>query len=236
MARHNLACGARHRALGDAEVVWRFLGIALAERGAEAFAQAAAQVAKQPTLPAHIDRSVIDAIPDAPGVYLFHGENGTPLYVGKSITMRTRVMSHFADDVRSAKQMQLAREVRSIEWERTAGELGALLREAALVKELLPVFNRRLRRAADLCSFSLVPEGGPSSELRLVSLERLDAACLPQLYGLFRSRRTALNALRTLADEHALFLQTLGYDNTRGVKGAGLRHQIQRCAGTCAGA
>ena len=61
--------------------------------------------------------------------------------------MRSRVMSHFADDLRSARQMQLAREVRSIDWERTAGELGATLREAALVKELLPAFNRKSRRA-----------------------------------------------------------------------------------------
>lgn len=147
MARHHLECRARHRALGDAEVVWRFLGIALAERGAEAFARAATQLAKLPTLPNHIDRSAIDAVPDSPGVYVLHGENGTPLYVGRSNTMRSRVMSHFADNLRSAKQMQLAREVRSIEWERTAGELGALLREAELVKELLPAFNRRSRRA-----------------------------------------------------------------------------------------
>jgi DNA polymerase-3 subunit epsilon len=165
MARHNLACSARHRALGDAEVVWQFLLSAGAERGEEALAHAARLVAKQPTLPAHIDRSIIDAIPDEPGVYLFHGEGGAPLYVGKSVAMRTRVLSHFADDVRSTKEMQLAREVRTIEWQRTAGELGALLREAELVTQLLPVYNRRLRRAADLCSFSLASP----SELRLVA-------------------------------------------------------------------
>ena len=88
-------------------------------------------------------------------MYLFHGENGATLYVGKSVAMRTRVLSHFADDLRSSKEMQLSRELRSIEWQRTAGELGALLKEAELVKQLLPPYNRRLRRAAGLCSFSL---------------------------------------------------------------------------------
>ena len=146
--RHGLECRARHRAMGDAEAVWQFLRVAQAERGEEVLAVAARQVAKQPTLPAHIDRAMVDAIPDAPGVYLFYGEGAAPLYVGKSIAMRTRVLQHFGDDVRSSKEMQLAREVRRIEWQRTAGELGALLREAALVKELLPVFNRQLRRAA----------------------------------------------------------------------------------------
>lgn len=78
------------------------------------------------TLPAHLERAMVDAIPDAPGVYLFYGEGAAPLYVGKSIAMRTRVLQHFDDDVRSSKQMQLVREVRRIEWQRTAGELAAL--------------------------------------------------------------------------------------------------------------
>ena len=49
--------------------------------------------------------------------------------------------------------MQLAR----IEWIETAGELGALLTEARLVKELLPVHNRLLRRAGELCAFRWTP-------------------------------------------------------------------------------
>lgn len=147
MARHGLACDARHRALGDARVVWRFLQAAAADHGREALATAARQLLRQTTLPAHIDRAVIDAIPEAPGVYLFHGEGGAPLYVGKSVALRSRVLQHFSADLRSPKAMQLAGAVRSIEWQRTAGELGALLRAAELVKSLRPVFNRRLRRA-----------------------------------------------------------------------------------------
>jgi len=230
IARHALQCRARHRALGDADAVWQFLRIATAERGEEMVAVAARQVAKQPTLPAHIDRAMVDAIPDAPGVYLLYGEGAAPLYIGKSVAMRTRVLSHFADDVRSSKEMQLAREVRRIEWQRTAGELGALLREAALVKDLLPVFNRQLRRPAELCGFAL-----DAKRLRLV--QDFDAQSLPHLHGLFRSKRAALAALRGLADEHGFCLQTLGFDagSTPAHGRACFRHQIGRCAGLCAG-
>ena len=224
--RHGLECRARHRAMGDAEAVWQFLRVAEAERGEEVLAVAARQVAKQPTLPAHIDRAMVDAVPDAPGVYLFYGEGAAPLYIGKSIAMRTRVLQHFGDDVRSSKEMQLAREVRRIEWQRTAGELGALLREAELVKQLLPVFNRQLRRPAELCGFAL-----DAKQLRLV--RDFDAEGLAHVHGLFRSRRAALEALRGIADEHGLCLQTLGFETTR--KGACFRHQIRRCAGLCAG-
>lgn len=228
--RHGLACRARHRALGDADAVWQFLRIATAERGEDVVQVAARQVAKQPTLPPHLDRAMVDAIPDAPGVYLFYGEGETPLYVGKSIAMRTRVLSHFADDLRSGKEMQLAREVRRIDWQRTAGELGALLREAALVKELLPVFNRKLRRPAQLCGFAL-----DAKRLRLV--EDFSAETLEHVHGLFRSKRAALEALRGLADEHGLCLQALGFDEVpaSGRRRACFRHQIGRCAGLCSG-
>jgi DNA polymerase-3 subunit epsilon len=226
IARHGLACRARHRALGDAEAVWQFLRLAAEERGGEVLDVAARQVAKQASLPPHLERAMVDAIPEAPGVYLLYGETGNPLYVGKSKSMRSRVLAHFADDVRSAREMQLAREVRRVEWQRTAGELGALLREAELVKTLLPVFNRQLRRPAQLCGFAF---DGP--RLRLAT--DFGAEALEQVHGLFRSKRAALTALRGLADKHGLCLQSLGFEPAK--KGACFRHQIARCAGLCAG-
>jgi len=230
IARHGLRCRARHRAMGDADAVWQFLCVAAAEHGAESLGDAARQVAKQPSLPAHVEREAIDAVPESPGVYLFYGEGDAPLYVGKSINMRSRVLSHFADDLRSSREMQLAREVRRIDWQRTAGELGALLREAELVKALTPAFNRQLRRASELCGF--VRDG---ASLRLAGADEIDADAVPHVYGVFRSRRAALAALRGLADEHGLCLQTLGLERAGSRKGACFRHQIRRCNGVCAG-
>ncbi|MGQ0510615.1 MAG: exonuclease domain-containing protein [Betaproteobacteria bacterium] len=229
IARHNLACHARHRAMGDAQAVWQFLRVAADERGAEAVVEAAKALSKLPALPPHISREAVDAIPEAPGVYLFYGEGNTPLYVGKSVEMRSRVLSHFSADVRSAREMQLAREVRRIEWRRSCGELGALLLESTLVKDLLPVFNRQLRRASDLCGFVLRPQG-----LRLARGEEIDAGTVGGLHGVFRTRRAAMEALRGIADEHGLCLQSLGFERGRS-GGACFRHQVRRCAGLCAG-
>jgi len=228
IARHQLQCSSRHRALGDAQAVWRFLRVAAGERGAEELRRVAQQLAQLPALPAHIERSTVDAIPEAPGVYLFYGENDTPLYVGKSVEMRSRVLQHFSGDVRSPREAQIAREIRRIEWRRTGGELGALLLEARLVKELLPVFNRQLRRANDLCGFVFHGDG-----LELVSADQINSQSLPLLCGVFRSKRAAMDALRGLADEHRLCLRTLGFEKKG--KGACFRHQIRRCAGACAG-
>lgn len=44
--------------------------------------------------PEHL-RSFLNDLPTRPWVYLFHGESDTmPLYIGKSINIRSRVLSH----------------------------------------------------------------------------------------------------------------------------------------------
>jgi DNA polymerase-3 subunit epsilon len=222
MARHGIACRARHRALGDADAVWQFLQHARQDHGGEVLSVAARQVAKQPALPPHLDRAVLDAVPEAPGVYLFYGEHGAPLYVGKSRAMRTRVLQHFCSGTHWLPR------VHRVDWRRTTGELGALLLEARLVKELAPAFNRQLRRAEAVCG--VVFDG---RRIRLAAAAEISAETLPFLYGVYRSRRAALNALRSLADAHALCLRALGMESMR--TGACFRHQIGRCAGVCAG-
>ena len=223
IARHGIDCRARHRALPDADAVWQFLRIAAREHGAEVVSVAARQVARQASLPPHLDRDAIDEIPEAPGVYVFYGEAGAPLYVGMSRAMRSRVVRHFS------LSTAWTREVRRIDWQRTVGELGALLREAELVKELEPAYNRRLRRPQSLCGFAF-----DMKRLRLAAPEEIRGETLAFVHGLFRSRRDALRALRGLADEYGLCLQTLGFD-APAREGACWRFQLGRCRGVCAG-
>jgi DNA polymerase-3 subunit epsilon len=229
IARHGIDCRARHRAMGDADALWQFLRIAAREHGEEIVAVAARQIARQATLPPELERAAVDAVPEAPGVYLLYGEGSRPLYIGKSVSMRSRVLAHFYADIRSPKAMQLARAVRRIDWRRTAGELGALLLEARLVKDLAPDFNRQLRAPEGLCGFAF-----DGRRLRLASADEIDAETLPHVRGVFRSKRAARLALRGLADEHRLCLQTLGMDDASR-PGPCFRHQLGRCGGVCAG-
>jgi DNA polymerase III subunit epsilon len=222
IARHGIDCPARHRALGDAEALWDFLSVAAAEHDAEVFDLAARLAARVPSLPPQLDPEVIDEIPDAPGVYVFYGEGGAPLYVGKSRTLRSRVQQHFWS------LSPWTRAVRRIEWRRTAGELGALLLESRLVKELAPAHNRALRKPEAVTGFAF-----DGRRLRLARADEIDVDSLGCLYGPFRSRGAARAALRALADEHRLCLRVLGFDAKR--SGACFRHQLGRCAGACAG-
>ena len=68
-----------------------------------------------------------------------------PLYVGKSRNLRSRVLAHFTGSHKGGQAARMLRETRRVDWVETAGELGALLLEAKLVKQLQPLYNKQLR-------------------------------------------------------------------------------------------
>lgn len=141
--RYGLSCSARHRAQGDAEVLWQFLQKLYAEVDTARIDAAVQAQMDSPSRPAGLSAEVLEAIPEAPGVYLFYDAQGAPLYVGRSADLHARVRSHFAGGHRPARDMRITQQVTRVEWIETAGELGALLAESRLIKELLPVHRKR---------------------------------------------------------------------------------------------
>ncbi len=175
--------------------------------------------------PAHIPRHCIDALPSLPGVYIFRDASGKPVYIGKSVNIRTRVLSH----MRTAEEMQMLARAASIDFERSGGEIGALLREAELVRQHQPVFNSKLRRLREMCSISMareVPE--------IVFAREVDFALAEQLYGLFGSRRAAIETLRDVVHGHDLCTVATGLE--KGMPGRPcFARQVARCKGACTG-
>jgi len=175
--------------------------------------------------PDHL-RADAEALPAAPGIYIFHGDNPQlPLYIGKSVNLRARVLSH----LRTRGEARMLRQARHISYQRTAGEIGALLLEAQLIKQQYPLLNRRLRRKGRLCSLRLA-----GSKPEVVFAQQVDFATEPQLYGLFASQAAAQDLLRKLADEHRLCLGALGLEKQPAGR-ACFRALLQRCGGVCRG-
>jgi len=232
LQRHGLQTLARHRAMGDVDVVLAWLQVAQRELGLEALQrEAAALLQGSASVPPQLETPIED-IPDSPGVYLFYGEGEIPLYVGKSIHMRTRVLSHFQASTKQAREMRILQEIRRVEWQETAGELGALLLEARLVKQLQPIHNRKLRQSKGLSAWELSDDPSTRPLLRLVGLDAQHPGTLHQLYGVYRSKRQATDALRTLCENHSLCPQALGLESG---KSACFASQIGKCKGVCAG-
>ena len=84
-------------------------------------------------------------LPDSPGVYIFRGDRGKILYVGKALSLRKRVASYFNPAAGGAKEEALRRLHREVETISTRTELEALLLENTLIKKHRPRYNVCLR-------------------------------------------------------------------------------------------
>jgi excinuclease ABC subunit C len=87
------------------------------------------------------------ALPDQPGVYLFRDERGRVIYVGKAVSIRKRVASHFAKTQLASTpgHAEMVASVASVECVVVASEAEALLSEQGFIKQYRPRFNIRLR-------------------------------------------------------------------------------------------
>jgi DNA polymerase-3 subunit epsilon len=232
MDRFGLTCLQRHRALGDASVLWDFLSLLKDSVEGEALKKALKTILKTPSFPPQLDESKVRALPDSPGVYVFWGEEGAALYVGKSINIKNRVLSHFTNGASSTRHMAMCRQVVDIKPHETAGELGALLLESHLIKKLSPLYNRRSvnRKRLIAAAKTLTEQGYRSVQLEL--LDGLSLQDVQSLIGIFRSKKQAKDYLWDIAKQHSLCPKVLGLEKG---KGECLYRQINVCRGACAG-
>lgn len=235
--RHGLdmgvAAAGRHRALGDARAMLAFWRHVQDDVDADTLRAAVAKLCALPSLPPGLPAELPDQLPRGPGVYRFAGVNDAPLYIGKAVDLRRRVLSHFSGDHARATSMELSRQVRAVTWTATTTELEALLVEAGQVKAQSPLYNRQLRKREDVFSWQLVPDLvsgrlvlGPANDPRL--------GAVPDFYGIFNTRARARNWLRQLVDEHGLCAVHVGIEKQPPGKPC-FNRQLHRCLGACTG-
>ena len=224
--RHNLQCSARHRAMGDARVLFDFMQTLYTTLNPDQIEHVIRHLLKRPSLPAGLSEDDVNELPESPGVYLFYDKHHTPIYIGKSKNIRERVLSHFNADYRSSKEMKISQNIGSIEYILTAGELGALLEESRLIKKLLPIYNHKLRRHDSLYTIKWSDNQPPV----ITDASTIDASEVNQYFGLFKSKKQARNTLGKLAKEHQLCQKVMGLENGHGPCFA---YQLKKCKGAC---
>jgi len=147
-----------HRALADAETCARVFCALFPRLCAHARTVEEALAALRPVRPGRRRRAAdtasappgagarrgyrpdLGALPEDPGVYVFRNAEGQPLYVGKSVALRTRARAHFAPSSASANWTAQAA---TVDHRATNSELGALLLEHRLIRSLRPPGNVR---------------------------------------------------------------------------------------------
>lgn len=227
--RHDIPFQHRHRALDDARAIYLFSKIAYNEHGGAAFIDAVSKQLKSQSLPPNLDQKELLAIGNGPGVYVFEDENHQPIYVGKSVTLKKRVMSHFTDT--TSKELKISQRVHHVRTIPTANELAALILESKMVKQLQPIFNRQLRRVSNYAMF-VKDNNGAYATIKVTSGRPTEEAPLENVYGLYETRTKAKHRLDEMTRTFSLCPKLMGLEKA---KNACFSYSLGKCKGACIG-
>lgn len=174
------------------------------------------------------DKKSITTLSTASGVYLFYGGEDVLMYVGKSKTIRARVRSHFA----ARDERWLTKRIHRIEVRETAGELGALLLESQLIKELHPMYNVRSRQPRRIIIARRVENEQGYVTVKLEAVDYLDLKPDAPILGIFKHKTQAKEFLDTISKSHRLCSKLLRLETSRGCC---FPYHLGQCDGACIG-
>ncbi len=177
----------------------------------------------------------IHALPRTPGVYLMKDDRGRVIYVGKAVSLRSRVGQYFqpSADLGPRKEQMIA-EVADVEFLPAESEVDALLQEARLIKDVHPKYNQRL---TDDKTFPYL-EITVREEFPGAYFTRTPAPRGTRLYGPFTSAaglRTAIGELQRIFRFRTCTLDIREEDPNRRYFRPCILYSIRRCTAPCAG-
>lgn len=175
-------------------------------------------------------RHLADGLPDAPGVYLFKDGQGRVLYVGTSVSIRTRVRSYFTASEHRRRMGEMVRLAESVTPVVCATTLEAEVRELRLIAEHKPRYNRRSRHPEKALWVKLTVE--PFPRLSIVRTVADDGA---RYVGPFGSRGAAEDAVAAVHEVLPL-RQCTERLSPRTPRSACALAEMGRCGAPCTGA
>jgi DNA polymerase III subunit epsilon len=216
-----------HRALADAQSTGKLLArlLEISQNKATTVPNQAQMSRLNPD--ANLKKDQIDKLPKETGVYYFYDEHHHLIYVGKSVDIRSRVISHFNNHT-NTKALDMKANIAHIRYSVTGSELVALLKESDEIKRHKPLYNRAQRRSRyNIGLFSYYDEAG---YLRF-RVERIQKGDM-QPVSAFSSTLEARSFVERMVEIHQLCQIHTGLQKG---KGPCFHHSIHRCVGACMG-
>lgn len=173
-------------------------------------------------------KAKIRSIPEKPGVYLMKNAAGDVIYIGKAVSLRSRVRSYFQKgETVSPKVRILAEHIADIEYIVTANEVEALILESNLIKQKSPRYNVRLKDDKHYPYLKVTDEPYP----RVIVVRSMEKG--GRIFGPYTDAaavRTTMRFLRTLFPIRTCSLDLSGELNYRPC----LLYHIGKCGAPCA--
>jgi DNA polymerase III subunit epsilon len=212
----------RHRAMGDAAATAKLFEMLFATNSQLIISSENGNESAAP----NIDIKKIKNLPEATGVYYFYNQAGDIIYIGKSVNIRQRVLSHLSPKTKRAAEMLT--QLYDVGFELTGSDLIAIIHEADSIKEHLPKFNKRGRRkVSPIGLFSYFDIQGYIN----LKLGKIDFENEPPITS-FDNPEQAQQVLYKLVEKYSLCQKLCGLYKS---EGACFHYQIAQCQGACVG-
>ncbi|AIQ44272.1 GIY-YIG nuclease family protein [Paenibacillus sp. FSL R5-0912] len=178
-------------------------------------------------MPANLTEKVAD-LPLSPGVYLMKDSLGHIIYVGKAKQLKKRVQSYFYNNKgHSPKVKQLVKHIRDLEYRLTDTEFEAFMLECQLIKEIKPMYNRKMKNPLAYSYISIV-DTAPYRQIEVGYEPSTQANSLS--YGPYTSRSTVERAVQGIKESQRILCSSPHSRTTRC-----LNHSLGLCIGMCGG-
>ncbi len=217
---------ARHRAAGDALATVELFKILLERNSGIIIPDDPYSRFSAESLHPSLTINHIKQLPDDTGVYYFHDEDGNVIYVGKSKSIKKRVLTHLGNP-KTKKGVELKQKTADITYTVTGSELVALLKESDEIKTLKPLYNRAQKKPRN--SFGLYSYFDRKGYCRLL-LKKNSGVETPHIS--FGNMKEASKALFDWVEEFSLCQQLCGlYNGSNGC----FQYGLKLCNGACVG-
>ena len=170
------------------------------------------------------------SLPNVPGVYLMKASDGTVIYVGKAIRLRTRVRSYFREKFTSALTSQMMRYVTEVDYIVTETEVEALILENNLIKAHQPRYNVKLKDDKRY-PYLRVTVNEPFPRIHITRKAENDGT---RYFGPFVHVRSTRQTLKQLTKLFPIRTCTLPLSEVGNRYRVCLDYHIGRCPGPCA--
>ena len=208
---------ARHRAAGDAMATTKLFELLLS-------IDSNPETVNLTGVQSSLNRSLIKDLPSETGVYYFYDSSNELIYVGKSINIHARILSHLNNNLNS-RAIEMKNLLSDIRFNVTGSELIALLLESEEIKKNQPRFNQSQRRT--YFNYGLYSYIDDLNYINLKIIKILDE--LTPIYT-YSSLQEGKEHLAKLCEDFNLCQKLCGlYESSS----ACFHYQISSCKGAC---
>ncbi len=215
----------RHRAEGDAVATAKLFDLLLQLKATDPQYK---NVGIEGIMTRRIDKIkeyILKKLPEECGVYYFLDKDQNIIYIGKSLNMYSRAISHFNSHEKKGKNM--LNELYNVDFVLTGSEAIALLLESEEIKKHKPKFNRS--RVTDTFTHSIdwfIDEKGIIN-FKIVPFEESE--------NTLQSFTSLISARERLENWIEEFTLCINYCGLMSKDSACFNHQIKKCNGICSG-